>query len=158
LRLQSLNSHDTEKRTYFKFLLRSHIQDCYTATLLQQVMHWVECCLLSAVLSDVWSHSICRSQHMLFKLHLFQWIKELMLSGWREEPKYEVQFSEGTILVSAAFPGLLCILTRGVRITCQNILEQTFQVWNNLYSNKRRLPSGKTSKKMLLITGWGFSV
>jgi hypothetical protein len=42
-----------------------HIQDCYTATLLQQVILWVECCLLSAVLSDVWSHSICRSQHML---------------------------------------------------------------------------------------------
>ena len=136
MRLQCLNSHGTEKRTYFKFLLWSHIQDCYTATLLQQVILWVVCCLLSAVLSDVWSHSICRSQHVLYKLHLCQWIKELMLSGWREEPKYEVQLSEGTIPVSAAFPGLLCVLTRGVGISCQNVLEQTFPGWNNLYSNK----------------------
>lgn len=118
----------------------SHIQECYTATLLQQVILCVECCLLSAFLSDVWSHSICRSQHMLFKLHLCRWIKELMLSGWREEPKYEVQFSEGTIPVSAAFPGLLCLLARSIQIPRQNILEQTFQGWHNLYSNKRRLP------------------
>jgi hypothetical protein len=107
LRLQCLNSHDTAKRTYFEFLLWSHIRDCYTATLPQQVILWVEFCLLSAVLSDVWSHSICRSQHMLYKLYLCQWIKELMLSGWCEEPKYEVQFSEGTIPVSAAFPAYL---------------------------------------------------